>query len=143
MTSIESVSSIPRVGSPLPALRAAAATCHACPLWRNATQTVFGEGPLHAPLFLIGEQPGDEEDRAGHPFVGPGGTAPVPGCSPMRKSGACKGPSPNTVCVALRHSGHAWQVAAAAAAPAKGYPARLCSETDSMLVMRQHLQSPT
>ncbi len=73
MTSIESVSSIPRVGSPLPALRAAAATCHACPLWRNATQTVFGEGPLHAPLFLIGEQPGDEEDRAGHPFVGPAG----------------------------------------------------------------------
>src|SRR3954469_377134 len=71
--SIESVSSIPPVGSPLPALRAAATTCHACPLWRNATQTVFGEGPLHAPLFLIGEQPGDEEDRAGHPFIGPAG----------------------------------------------------------------------
>jgi uracil-DNA glycosylase len=47
--SIESVSSISPLGSPLPALRAAAMTCHACPLWRNATQTVFGEGPLHAP----------------------------------------------------------------------------------------------
>jgi DNA polymerase len=73
MATIESTSSIPPLGSPLPALRAAAATCHACPLWRRATQTVFGEGPAHAPLFLIGEQPGDEEDRAGHPFVGPAG----------------------------------------------------------------------
>jgi len=57
----------------LPALRAAAAVCRACPLWKNATQTVFGEGPAHAPLMLVGEQPGDKEDLAGKPFVGPAG----------------------------------------------------------------------
>ena len=73
MATIESASSIPPLGSPLPALREAAAACHACPLWRRATQTVFGEGPVRAPLLLVGEQPGDEEDRAGHPFVGPAG----------------------------------------------------------------------
>jgi uracil-DNA glycosylase family protein len=50
-----------------------ALSCRNCPLWRDATQTVFGEGPVHAPLMLVGEQPGDEEDRAGHPFVGPAG----------------------------------------------------------------------
>jgi DNA polymerase len=61
------------VGSPLPAIRAAALSCQACPLWRRATQTVFGEGPVPAPLMLVGEQPGDEEDRTGHPFVGPAG----------------------------------------------------------------------
>ena len=54
-------------------LRADAAHCHACPLWRRATQTVFGEGPGGATLMLVGEQPGDQEDRAGHPFVGPAG----------------------------------------------------------------------
>lgn len=54
-------------------LRAEAATCRACPLWRNATQTVFGEGPLAPPLMLVGEQPGDAEDLAGRPFVGPAG----------------------------------------------------------------------
>src|SRR5215813_11884289 len=63
----------PPLGSPLPVIREAAMSCQACPLWRRATQTVFGEGPVHAPLLLIGEQPGDEEDRAGHPFVGPAG----------------------------------------------------------------------
>lgn len=47
--------------------------CQACPLWANATQTVFGEGPEHAPIMLVGEQPGDQEDRKGHPFVGPAG----------------------------------------------------------------------
>ncbi len=47
--------------------------CRACPLWRNATQTVFGEGPPDAPIMLIGEQPGDKEDLAGRPFVGPAG----------------------------------------------------------------------
>jgi uracil-DNA glycosylase family protein len=47
--------------------------CHACDLWKNATQTVFGEGAKQADIFLIGEQPGDQEDRAGHPFVGPAG----------------------------------------------------------------------
>ena len=54
-------------------LREAAAGCQACPLWRDATQTVFGEGPARAGLMLIGEQPGDREDRAGRPFVGPAG----------------------------------------------------------------------
>jgi DNA polymerase len=57
----------------LPVLAAAAHACQACPLWRRATQTVFGEGPAHAPLLLVGEQPGDQEDRQGHPFVGPAG----------------------------------------------------------------------
>jgi DNA polymerase len=54
-------------------LRAEAATCRACPLWRNATQTVFGEGPAPATMMLVGEQPGDVEDLAGRPFVGPAG----------------------------------------------------------------------
>lgn len=54
-------------------LRKAAAACRACPLWENATQTVFGEGLAHAPVMLIGEQPGDQEDLTGHPFVGPAG----------------------------------------------------------------------
>jgi len=55
------------------ATREEAKTCHACDLWRDATQTVFGEGPVRAPLMLVGEQPGDKEDRAGRPFVGPAG----------------------------------------------------------------------
>ncbi len=54
-------------------LRAAAAECTDCPLYRNATQTVFGEGPPGARIMLVGEQPGDAEDIAGHPFVGPAG----------------------------------------------------------------------
>ena len=57
----------------LETLREEAAACRACPLWKDATQTVFGEGPDHAPLMLVGEQPGDKEDLAGHPFVGPAG----------------------------------------------------------------------
>jgi uracil-DNA glycosylase family protein len=57
----------------LDVLREAACTCHGCALWENATQTVFGDGPLHAPLMLVGEQPGDVEDREGEPFVGPAG----------------------------------------------------------------------
>ena len=55
------------------ALRNEAADCRACPLWRNATQTVFGEGPADADILFVGEQPGDREDRAGRPFVGPAG----------------------------------------------------------------------
>jgi DNA polymerase len=55
------------------ALRDAARNCQACDLWKMATQTVFGEGPQHASIMLIGEQPGDSEDRAGHPFIGPSG----------------------------------------------------------------------
>lgn len=54
-------------------LREAAAECTACPLYRNATQTVFGEGPEQARVMFVGEQPGDSEDLAGHPFVGPAG----------------------------------------------------------------------
>ena len=54
-------------------LRHAAATCQACDLYRNATQTVFGEGEPGSKLMLLGEQPGDKEDLAGHPFVGPAG----------------------------------------------------------------------
>ncbi|QPF86933.1 UdgX family uracil-DNA binding protein [Bradyrhizobium genosp. L] len=55
------------------ALREEAAACRACPLWKDATQTVFGEGPRDASVMLVGEQPGDKEDLAGHPFVGPAG----------------------------------------------------------------------
>lgn len=57
----------------LPALRRAAAECRGCPLHRNATQTVFGAGNTHARVMLVGEQPGDQEDRQGKPFVGPAG----------------------------------------------------------------------
>jgi len=55
------------------ALREQAADCQACPLWRHATQTVFGSGPARAVAMLIGEQPGTQEDIAGKPFVGPAG----------------------------------------------------------------------
>jgi DNA polymerase len=54
-------------------LREAAAGCRNCDLWKRATQTVFGEGPRRARAILVGEQPGDEEDLKGHPFVGPAG----------------------------------------------------------------------
>jgi uracil-DNA glycosylase len=57
----------------LPRVRDAATQCRACDLWKRGTQTVFGEGPGEAPLMLVGEQPGDAEDLAGHPFVGPAG----------------------------------------------------------------------
>jgi uracil-DNA glycosylase family protein len=57
----------------LEAARAAAAACKGCPLSRGATQTVFGEGVRHASLMLVGESPGDQEDIAGRPFVGPAG----------------------------------------------------------------------
>jgi DNA polymerase len=57
----------------LPSLRAAAGGCRACPLWERGTQTVFGEGPQLAEVMLVGEQPGNEEDLAGQPFVGPAG----------------------------------------------------------------------
>jgi DNA polymerase len=57
----------------LPQLRAAAAGCRGCDLWKLGTQTVFGEGSPHARLMFVGEQPGDQEDKAGKPFVGPAG----------------------------------------------------------------------
>lgn len=57
----------------LEGLRRRAARCHDCPLWANATQTVFGEGSPRARIMFVGEQPGDSEDREGHPFIGPAG----------------------------------------------------------------------
>jgi DNA polymerase len=54
-------------------LQERARSCRACPLWANATQTVFGAGDPHAKVMLVGEQPGDEEDKQGLPFVGPAG----------------------------------------------------------------------
>ena len=54
-------------------LREAAADCKACPLWKTGTQTVFGEGAAKAEVMFVGEQPGDQEDTAGRPFVGPAG----------------------------------------------------------------------
>ena len=57
----------------LKAFRDAAADCKACDLWQRGTQTVFGEGPRGAEVLFVGEQPGNEEDLAGHPFVGPAG----------------------------------------------------------------------
>lgn len=57
----------------LDALSRRAASCQACPLWKDATQTVFGEGPPNADVMFVGEQPGDREDREGRPFVGPAG----------------------------------------------------------------------
>ena len=59
--------------SEIATLRKEAADCRACPLWEDATQTVFGEGPLGARIMLVGEQPGDKEDLSGQPFVGPAG----------------------------------------------------------------------
>jgi DNA polymerase len=78
---------MPRAAPPLPlakpvavvpagalsTLRREARACRACPLWRPATQTVFGEGPARARAMLVGEQPGNHEDLQGHPFVGPAG----------------------------------------------------------------------
>jgi uracil-DNA glycosylase family protein len=63
---------VPRQPS-LERLRRAAARCEGCDLYKHATQTVFGEGPARARVMLVGEQPGDVEDKAGHPFVGPAG----------------------------------------------------------------------
>src|ERR1700716_2394299 len=63
----------PTSGSSLKILRKEPRRCRACHLWKNATQTVFGEGPQQAQIMLVGEQPGDKEDLAGKPFVGPAG----------------------------------------------------------------------
>jgi uracil-DNA glycosylase family protein len=69
----ENVPAQPPTGVGLQGLRTAAAGCRACELWEPATQTVFGEGPETARIVFVGEQPGDQEDRAGEPFVGPAG----------------------------------------------------------------------
>jgi uracil-DNA glycosylase len=63
----------PRGSGDLDALRRKAKRCRACPLWERATQTVFGAGPSAAEVVFVGEQPGDQEDRQGEPFVGPAG----------------------------------------------------------------------
>ena len=63
----------PDPGLSLRELEKMAASCRACPLWKNATGTVFGEGPKNARIMVVGEQPGDREDVAGKPFVGPAG----------------------------------------------------------------------
>src|SRR5258706_2990381 len=65
--------------SSLTSLSRAARGCRACDLWKHATQTVFGEGPSTAEIMFVGEQPGDQEDLAGHPFVGPAGGRPGEG----------------------------------------------------------------
>src|SRR5881394_645481 len=57
----------------LSGLKKSAAGCRACPLWKGGTQTVFGEGAARARIVLVGEQPGNDEDLAGRPFVGPAG----------------------------------------------------------------------
>ncbi|HEY4003372.1 MAG TPA: UdgX family uracil-DNA binding protein [Candidatus Xenobia bacterium] len=57
----------------LPSLAQDVQACRGCDLWERATQAVFGEGPRHASVLMVGEQPGDQEDRLGHPFVGPAG----------------------------------------------------------------------
>src|SRR5512133_3885437 len=71
----EGMAAAPLIPKPLSwvALRDAATGCRACPLWQRGSQTVFGEGAREAALMLVGEQPGNEEDLAGHPFVGPAG----------------------------------------------------------------------
>lgn len=60
-------------GASIDELSAAVGTCHGCDLYKNATQAVFGEGPANAPVMVVGEVPGDQEDKQGHPFVGPAG----------------------------------------------------------------------
>jgi DNA polymerase len=71
---LESATAAPlKNATSLTSLRRAARDCRACDLWKNATQTVFGEGASKASIMFVGEQPGDQEDRAGHPFVGPAG----------------------------------------------------------------------
>src|SRR6478736_7525791 len=64
---------MPATATQLKRVAREAASCTRCPLYRHATQTVFGEGPVGASIMLVGEQPGDQEDLAGRPFVGPAG----------------------------------------------------------------------
>jgi DNA polymerase len=75
MKTITSPQEIPAISRPysISKLRASAAGCRACPLWKTGTQTVFGDGPARASVVLVGEQPGNEEDLMGKPFVGAAG----------------------------------------------------------------------
>jgi uracil-DNA glycosylase len=68
-----SVSANSQASSKLDELGREAASCQACPLWKDATQTVFGQGSPDADVMFVGEQPGDREDREGRPFIGPAG----------------------------------------------------------------------
>lgn len=70
---VQSAAALIPANSTLSELRALAADCRACDLWKKGTQTVFGEGPRNARVMLVGEQPGDREDIEGRPFVGPAG----------------------------------------------------------------------
>ena len=85
-------------------LRAAAADCRGCDLYKAATQTVFGEGPARARLLLVGEQPGDKEDLQGHPFIGPAGAV-------LRKALDAAGIDPAQVYVtnAVKHFKYVWR----------------------------------
>src|ERR1051326_590298 len=69
----ESAAALIPPGASLGQLREIASGCKACPLWQRGTQTVFGEGPRRAEVMFVGEQPGNDEDLAGRPFVGPAG----------------------------------------------------------------------
>ena len=109
---------------PIESLRAARRRlkqdCTRCPLYRDATQAVPGEGPSHAALMLVGEQPGDKEDLAGKPFVGPTGRASRPGAARRRHR-----PARN-----LRHRrGQAFQARDARQAPAAQAPQHLRNRT--------------
>lgn len=72
-TTVRAISGVPESARSLNELREAARGCRMCPLWRHATQTVFGEGAQRSRVMLVGEQPGDQEDREGRPFIGPAG----------------------------------------------------------------------
>src|SRR5687767_8138555 len=72
-TTLETAAPLVPARPSLTALRDAAAGCQACDLWERGTQTVFGEGARRAEVLFVGEQPGNEEDLAGRPFVGPAG----------------------------------------------------------------------
>ncbi len=73
MSDLQPVATIPQEVLPLSELKELAANCRACPLWENATCTVFGKGPENARIMIVGEQPGDQEDISGEPFIGPAG----------------------------------------------------------------------
>ena len=89
-------------GQSLDDLRSEAATCEACDLYKLGTQTVFGEGPADADLMLMGEVPGDQEDKAGHPFVGPAGRVLDNGPRPWRCRRVADGCKPRSTCSSPR-----------------------------------------
>src|SRR5579864_787406 len=88
----------------LKSLRAAAARCHGCDLYKDATQTVFGEGKARARIMFVGEQPGDSEDKEGHPFVGPAGKL-------LHKAMQAAGIAPGDVYItnAVKHFKYVWR----------------------------------